>query len=193
MSDFQIKTFEKDNILTQTVEDNATNPILEQVNEFDNSYSDTKIKELTQEFDSITISEDAIASVTLTKNNAVEKEAVSFRAKLVLACTITITALLMFLCIYNIFRINYMTSNIQILESNIATESVILNSLQNDVTDLNNTANLESELANNGYYEISKDNIIYVETSDAVVLEEMSGSTNWFDAVCNFISNVFGG
>jgi len=193
MNDFEIKTFEKNNVLTQTVDEASTNPIFEQVSEFDNSYSDSRLKELTDEFENITVTDEDIESTTLTQTNVLEKTSVSFKAKLLLAASISIAVLLMFLCVYNIFRINAMSSSIQLLEGNIATESVILNSLQNDVSDLNNTNGLVNELQSNGYYELSDDDIVYVDTTNAAVVEEVSGSTNWFDGVCNFISNVFGG
>ena len=79
------------------------------------------------------------------------------------------------------------------LESNIATETTIYNALQNDVNNLNDTSNIMSELGSNGYFEVSDSDLVYVEVSNAAPVADPTGSTNWFDAVCNFVSSIFGG
>ena len=194
METFQsIKTRELDDTITQSVNYSNDSVISEQVEKFDNNYSDTKIKELTTEFDSITIDEDVLNSVTLTEENVISQEKVSFRTKLFMTCAIAITRLLIFLAIYNIFRINAISSSIQMLESNIATETTIYNALQNDVDNLNDTSNIMSELGSNGYFEVSDSDLIYVEVSNTAPVADPTGSTNWFDAVCNFVSSIFGG
>ena len=194
METFQsVKTRELDNMITQSVDLSNDSVIAEQVEKFDNNYSDTKIKELTTEFDSIVVDEEVLNSVTLTEDNVISQEKVSFRTKLFMTCAIAITSLLMFLAIFNIFSINAVSSNIQMLERNIATESIIYNALQSDVDNLNDTTNIMSELGSNGYFEVSDSDLIYVEVSNSAPVVEPTGSTNWFDAVCNFVSSIFGG
>ncbi len=195
METFQsIKTIEKENAISQSVDTSIMNSaISEEVEKFDNNYSDKKIKELTNEFDSITIDEDILKSVTITQDNVMTNTQVSFRTKLFIACSIAITSLLLFLAIYNIFRINAMSSGIELLQNNIATETNIYNSLQNDVNNMNDTTSITAELNNMGYYEISDSDIVYVEVPAETPVQVLSGSTNWFDSICNFVSSIFGG
>lgn len=195
METFQtIKTLEKDNMISQSVDTSLfEDSMTEAVEKFDNNYSDEKIKELTKEFDSITVDEDVLKSVTLTEDNVIEEEKLSFRTKLYMGFAISVTALLLFLAIFNIVRINAMSNSIELLENNIATETTIFNSLQNDVDSMNDMSNINSELNNMGYYEMSGDEMIEVDISNATPVVNLEGSTNWFDSICNFISSVFGG
>ena len=82
METFQsIRTLERDNMISQSVESlNNDNVFANEVEKFDNNYNDTKIRELTQEFDSITIDEDVINSVALQEENVIDQERASFRA-----------------------------------------------------------------------------------------------------------------
>ena len=195
METFQtIKTFERDNEVSQGVDASLFNDsITEQVEKFDNNYSDEKIKELTREFDSITINEDVLSSITMTEDNVLTEEKLSFRTKLYMGFAISVTALLLFLAIFNIIRINAVSGSIQLLESNIATETSIYNSLQNDVDSLNDLSGITAELGNLGYYEMTNDDMIQVDISNETPVVALEGSTNWFDSVCNFISSIFGG
>ncbi len=195
METFQtIKTLEKENMISQSVDTRSfDNPLNDQIEKFDNNYSDEKIKELTKEFDSITVDEEILKSVTITEDNVLTEEKLSFRTKLYMGFAITVTALLLFLAIFNIVRINAMSSNIQLLENNIATETSIFNSLQNEVDNMNDMSGIDAELNNMGYYEMSADDMIQVDISAETPVVELEGSTNWFDSICNFISSVFGG
>ena len=107
--------------------------------------------------------------------------------------SIAITSLLLFLAVYNIFRINAVSSSISLLEGNIATESTIYNALQNDVDIMNDTSGIMSELGSKGYFEVSDSELVYVEVANSGTVAEMQGSTNWFDSICNFVSSIFGG
>ena len=193
METFQsIRTLERDNMISQSVESlNNDNVFANEVEKFDNNYNDTKIRELTQEFDSITIDEDVINSVALQEENVIDQERASFRAKLFMIGSIAITSLLLFLAVYNIFRINAVSSSISLLEGNIATESTIYNALQNDVDIMNDTSGIMSELGSKGYFEVSDSELVYVEVANSGTVAEMQGSTNWFDSICNFVSSIY--
>ncbi len=194
METFQsVKTYQTDSEVTQIEQNNEQDELTEQVEKFDNTYSDTKLKELTDSFDSITIDEDVLKSVTIQQKNAIEHENISFRTKLFLATSIAITALLLFLAIYNIFRINQVSSSIDLLQNNITTETTIYESIRNDIANLKDVSNIENELQSMGYSEIANADMTYIELPEASEVTVLTGSTNWFDSVCNFISSIFGG
>ena len=171
------------------VEEVATNSTMqEQVGKFDNSY-EVKLQELYKEYDKITLDEEKVKSMTEIKVNAV-KHSVSFRMGLVLTTSLIVAALLLFLCIYNIFVINGMSSNINYLQEEVATsryELVQEEGFYNSNIDPNY---IQSQLEANGFSEVI--NTTTITIPEKVVVEELQAETNWFDAICNFLSAIFG-
>jgi hypothetical protein len=43
-----------------------------------------------------------------------------------------------------------------------------------------------------GYEEIASSNIVAINVPEKTIVTEMEAETNWFDAVCNFVSQIFG-
>lgn len=177
----------QETVIEQTQTNSAVN---EQVSKFDNSY-EVKLQELYKEYDKITLDEEKIKSMTEIKVNAA-KRSVSFRMGLTLTTTLIVTVLLAFLCIYNIFVINGMTNNIDYLQEEVATsryELVQAEGLYNNLVDSNN---IQSELLDMGYAEVASSNIVTVSVPEKAEVVELQAETNWFDAICNFLSQIFG-
>ena len=57
---------------------------------------------------------------------------------------------------------------------------------------LTNTSNIQAELTEMGYSSVASSNIVAVSVPEKVAVEELHGETNWFDAFCNFVSQIFG-
>lgn len=171
-------------------EDNATMSTVEkQVEKFDTTYNAEKLQELYNEYDRITIDEEKLRSLTQVKTNAVVQK-VPFRLALAMGTTLLVTLLLAFLCIYNIFVINNMSSSIGYLQEEVVScEETLVKSegLYNQLTD---PSNIKSELSEMGYEEITSIATLTVPESADVI--ELQGQTNWFDAFCNFLSRIFG-
>lgn len=173
------------------VEQNENNSTMaEQVEKFDNSY-EVKLQELYKEYDKITLDEEKIKSMTEIKVNA-NRHSISFRMGLTLTTSMVVTALLLFLCIYNIFVINGMTSSIGYLQEEVASsryELVESEGLYNRLIDSNNNKQLLEEM---GFEEVASSNIVTISVPDKAEVVELHSETNWFDAVCNFLSQIFG-
>lgn len=185
---------DNENISSEVVSaDVNTNSVLdEQVSKFDNNYATSeKLQELYNEFDKITLDQDKIKEYTQIKTNATTKNA-SFRLVLAMTTTLIITMLLAFLCIYNIFVINGMTNNINYLQEEVVSAEYDLTSAMGLYENLTSTDNIKNELADLGYSEMPSSNIVAVSVPDSVEVSELQGQTNWFDAVCNWISQIFG-
>ena len=54
------------------------------------------------------------------------------------------------------------------------------------------TDNIKNELTDMEYSEIPSSNIVAVNVPESVEVKDLQGQTNWFDAVCNFLSRIFG-
>lgn len=181
------ETVGQETVVEQNINNSTVN---EQVGKFDNSY-EVKLQELYKEYDKITLDEEKIKSMTEIKVNA-SKRSVSFRMGLTLTTTIIVMALLAFLCVYNIFVINGVSGNIDYLQEEVATsryELVEAEGLYNRLVDSNN---IQSELLEMGYGEVASSNIVTITVPEKTEVEELQADTNWFDAVCNFLSQIFG-
>ena len=181
-----------DNAIETTVEsvDSAT-AVDKQVEKFDTSFNAEKLQELYAEYDKITIDEEKVKSLTQVKVDAMPS-AVSFRMVLGVTTTAIVAVLMLFLCIYNIFVINNMGTSINYLQEEvISCENSLVQSegVYNALTD---KSNIQKELAQMGYSEMTSSNIVAVSVPDSTEVIELQGETNWFDAVCNFLSQIFG-
>jgi len=181
-----------DNAIETTVESvESATAVDKQVEKFDTSFNAEKLQELYAEYDKITIDEEKVKSLTQVKVDAIPS-AVSFRMVLGVTTTAIVAVLMLFLCIYNIFVINNMGTSINYLQEEvISCENSLVQSegVYNALTD---KSNIQKELAQMGYSEMTSSNIVAVSVPDSTVVIELQGETNWFDAFCNFLSQIFG-
>ena len=194
MSAFGKVTYtDTDNVAVESVKEEIqeTTALEKQVEKFDNSYTTDKLQELYAEYDKITIDEEKVKALTQIKVNAVA-EKVSFRMALTVSTTVIVTLLLAFLCIYNIFVINGISNGIGYLQEEvISCEESLVHSegLYNDLTD---KTNIKNELTEMGYSDVSSSNMVYVSVPEKTEVIELQAETNWFDAFCNFLNQIFG-
>ena len=169
--------------MTETMDDDFDSAVDTQVGKFSNDYTADKLNELYNEFDSITLDNSAID--TITKRNA---EVVSFsaRAKLYLTTGIIVVSLLLFLMIYNFFVISNAQNSIDILQDDLTYQEYQVADKARQVDNLTDDAVLKQQLTDMGYAEVSSDNIVVINSSinNYAPLEVES---NWFDKFCEFI------
>lgn len=189
----KVSLTENDNISREVVSENFNQEsvVEEQVNKFDTTYTAEKLQELYNEYDKITLDQEKISSLTQIKTNAVSNK-VPFRVALVMTTTVLVTLLLAFLCIYNIFVINGISTNINYLQEEVASCEYDLVQAEGLYEKLTNTNNIQNELAEMGFESVSSSNVVAVSVPDKVEVIELQGETNWFDAFCNFVSRIFG-
>ena len=94
-------------LMTETMDDELDVETDSQVEKFSTDYTADKLNELYNEFDSITLDNSAID--TITKRNA-QVESISARARLYLTAGFVVVALLLFLMVYNFFVIKHLTA-----------------------------------------------------------------------------------
>lgn len=184
---------ESDNVAVETVREeifeNAT--VEKQVEKFDTNFKSDKLQELYEEYDKITIDEEKIKSLTQVKTNAISQK-VPFRVALVMSTTIIVSLLLAFLCIYNIFVINGINSNIGYLQEEVIACEESLVTAKGYYEELTNLDNIQAELGEGYITDFASSNIEAVTVPEKVAVVELQGQTNWFDAFCNFLSQIFG-
>lgn len=179
-------------VVESTMEEVATESVVEkQVEKFDNNFNTDKLQELYAEYDKITIDEEKVKNLTQIKTNAISNQ-VPFRLVLGVTTTAIVTLLLVFLCVYNIFVINGMDNSIRYLQEEVISYEQSLVQSEGMYKELTDPSNIKSELTQMGYADVASSNIVAVSVGDKTEVIELQGETNWFDSVCNFISQIFG-
>ena len=174
----------------------SNDDVQNQMNKFDNTYTSTKLNDLYKEFDSITFGTDAVNSTIVKENVVAEtKPYATLKTTVYLTAAVIVTILLAFLAIYNIFVINNLNSNIQLLQGDVAEaqsqlETVRLENLQ--LTQQEMEQLIQGTLSGN-YGDIATNGAIAVELLKVTPQVEPEVETNWFDQVCTFVSSIFGG
>ena len=170
--------------------------VKKQLNRFDTTYTSKKLKELYNEFDAMAVNNETVNS-TIVKTNAVDTVDVYAKAKVIiyLTTTIIVTALLAFLAIYNIFVINGLNSNINLLQEDVETAQLQYDNLRKNFGDLSEAElrALINEAFNGEYGDIESNGSNSVGMLDTNNGSAEQVSTNWFDQLCTFLSNLFGG
>lgn len=189
----QVSYTDGEDVAVETVaeENTAVSTVDKQVEKFDNNYNAQKLQELYNEYDRITIDEEKLKSLTQVKTNAVSRK-VPFRLALAMSTTLVVTLLLAFLCIYNIFVINNMSSSIGYLQEEVISCEESLAKSEGLYNQLTDPTNIKNELREMGYDEIASSNIVAITVPESAEVIELKGETNWFDAFCNFLSRIFG-
>ena len=170
--------------------------VKKQLNRFDTTYTSKKLNELYNEFDAMTVNNETVNS-TIVKTNAVDTVDVYAKAKVIiyLTTTIIVTALLAFLAIYNIFVINGLNNNINLLQEDVETAQQQYDNLRKNFGDLSEAElrALINEAFNGEYGDIESNGSNSVGMLDTNNGSAEQVSTNWFDQLCTFLSNLFGG
>ena len=170
--------------------------VKKQLNKFDTTYTSKKLNELYNEFDAMAVNNETVNS-TIVKTNAVDTVDVYAKAKVIiyLTTTIIVTALLAFLAIYNIFVINGLNNNINLLQEDVETAQLQYDNLRKNFGDLSEAElrALINEAFNGEYGDIESNDSNSVGMLDTNNGSAEQVSTNWFDQLCTFLSNLFGG
>lgn len=170
--------------------------VKKQLNKFDTTYTSKKLNELYNEFDAMAVNNETVNS-TIVKTNAVDTVDVYAKAKVIiyLTTTIIVTALLAFLAIYNIFVINGLNNNINLLQEDVETAQQQYDNLRKNFGNLSEAElrALINEAFNGEYGDIESNGSNSVGMLDTNNGSAEQVSTNWFDQLCTFLSNLFGG
>ncbi len=170
------------------------NDVNAQLNKFDTTYTSKKLNDLYNQFDSITFND--VNNATIVKENVMVQTGaqVSFKTAVYLTTAVIVTLLLAFLAIYNIFVINGLNSNIQLLQEDVAVAEAQFNNLnnQNNLTEEELKQLIKNSLKGN-YDDISDNGFVSVALLETNPTGNYDIDTNWFDQFCTFLSNLFGG
>ena len=119
---------------------------------------------------------------------------INLKGKLTIFVASVAMVLLVFLAIFNAFRISALKSSISELDKEIYYNEQVINAKINEYNILTADSLLEGKAQSLNFDEIAESNqhsvkIKKVKSSSA---EEEESKTNWFDKVCSWLSSFFG-
>ena len=85
-----------------------------------------------------------------------------------------------------------MDNSIRYLQEEVVSYEQSLVRTEGMYRQLTDPSNIKTELAQMGYADVASSNIVAVSVGEKAEVIELQGETNWFDAVCNFVSQIFG-
>lgn len=177
---------EREDSLTQTIDgfEDTNAPV------FDNTYTSTKLNDLYKEFDSITLDENTLE---LAKEESVAKVHMSTRQKVYLTAGIVVAILMLFMAIYNIFVINGLNGDIDILQKDIAKQEYDIATKTRNLDSLTSASAVTEDLVEMGYSAEAMNGAIYVTMPESATQNDVEINGNWWDSFCDFVSSIFGG
>ncbi len=101
--------------------------------------------------------------------------------------------MMMFLLVYNAFAISNVNSNISNLNSNIATEQVRIDRAIKDIGNMTDQTNIIDVATDLNFGAMPTGDVVSVSLYEKQAVVIYEGQTNWFDSICGFVTNVFGG
>lgn len=116
----------------------------------------------------------------------------NLKGKLVIMVASVVFMCLLFLTIFNACVIGNLKTDIADINSNITTESELLNWINKEYNNVTDEDKLLDRVEQAGFGEIPPENIIEFELIEETAKQAAQSSTNWFDAFCNFMAKLFG-
>lgn len=192
MAKLQLK--EKETILRETAveEKKTSNPMAK----FDNNYKVDKLNELYDEYDKIAVEEEKdiefdTPSVVKKHIEKAKANRMTFAQKLTVGVSSAVVALLMFLAIFNIFVINDTNKSIKLANEEMTKTEINLGQVMDDLNQAKKTNDWYNKIKDEFSSDASTNMVLGGLDKVSVPSSEVKG--NWFDKVCDFLSNIFGG
>lgn len=127
-------------------------------------------------------------SVSKSEANDV-KIRLNARGKIILSVFSVIAVLLVSFCIYNAVRISSLTASLANKQAQVQMMNREVYVATSEYNELVSPSNILASLPN-GYVD-SKNNFMEVDINARPIIASAESSTNWFDKVCEFLSNLF--
>ena len=169
-------------------------PTVEQEEETTPSY------EVEREYNIDKLPEDEVIIPTfmpLLKTEAQEKSEenvkikLNARGKIIVSAFAVIVGILIAFMVYNAVIISNLTKNVNSLTEKQSLQTKSITALQSDYSEISNYEYLEMEAGDLGFSYSNETNDIAVNLPPRPEISEAPKSTNWFNNLCEFLSELF--
>ena len=132
---------------------------------------------------------------TITIERVAEKPTFKLKskAKAWLISIIIIVTMFGWLCIYNAFNINSLQNQIDQTTTSINNVNKDIETIIKDIGKLTNEDEIKNNAGDLGLNQVEPSKNIQIELNDKNIIEDYQSETNFFDKICDFIRNLFGG
>ena len=115
------------------------------------------------------------------------------KAKVWLIAFSAIIVMLFGLCIYNGMHINNLNNQINQTTTSITDVNKDIEKVIKDIGKLTDEQEILNNASELGYQEVTDANNVQIELEKKNEVEDYQSQTNFFDKICNFFRNMFGG
>ena len=134
-----------------------------------------------------------IETLTVEKVAEKTKYRLSSKAKVWICAFALIAIMLGSVCIYNAVEIKRLNTTIQETSTNLNNVNKDIETIIKDIGVLTDEETVKIEAGELGMDEIPAENNIQIELLEKNKVETYESETNFFDKICNFFRNIFGG
>ena len=113
------------------------------------------------------------------------------RGKIIASVFGVVVALLIAFMVYNAVVISKLTSTLKLLESEEVSKNVGVTQLETTYSEITAPAHLENRAEGLGLEFSPQGSDVKISLKQRPQIKEPSKSTNWFDSLCEFFSNLF--
>lgn len=115
------------------------------------------------------------------------------KAKVWLVCFSMIAIMLFSLCIYNGINIGNLNNSIDSTTTSINNINKDIQTIVKDIGKLTDDQEIMNNASDLGLTEVDDAHNIEIELNEKNDVKDYKGQTNFFDRICNFFNNLFGG
>lgn len=118
----------------------------------------------------------------------------NFRGKIMIGVYTAVVTLLLGLCIYNAFVIGSMKGVVSAKQETLNAQQTEVSGLELEFNSLAEESTIKaklSEMSDKKFRSVTESDKVYVKASEKTEVPTYEGSSNFFDKVCEFFSNLF--
>lgn len=162
-------------------------PKQKQNKKVDNSFKN--IVDVSNNFEAV---EESVSMQSATKKQHVKLQ-LRLKGKIILIAISIVIILLSSLSIFNAVKINELNNKITETNQQITIEDANLKKAIKEFGQLTSEEKIQEQSGSLDMSKIQESDIVEVELYDRQPVSKPKGKTNWFDKLCGFLSNIFGG
>lgn len=162
-------------------------PKQKQNKKVDNSFKN--IVDVSNNFEAV---EESVSMQSATKKQHVKLQ-LRLKGKIILIAISIIIILLSSLSIFNAVKINDLNNQIVDTNQQITIEDANLKKAIKEFGQLTSEEKIQEQSGSLNMSEVQESDIVEIELYDKKPVSKPKAKTNWFDKLCGFLSNIFGG
>lgn len=157
-----------------------------------NKKTDSSFKNIVDVSNNFEAVEESVSVQSATKKQNVKLQ-LRLKGKIILIAISIIIILLSSLSIFNAVKINDLNNQIVDTNQQITIEDANLKKAIKEFGELTSEEKIQEQSGSLNMSEVQESDIVEIELYDKQPVNKPEAKSNWFDKICGFLSNIFGG